>query len=130
MTRRVLVVEDNPANLHLMQYLLGSFGWEVVQAVDAERALERIEDGRFALILLDLHLPGMSGFELLTQLRRRLDLEEVPIAAVTALAMVGDREKVMAAGFDGYITKPIDPRKLRAAIESIRRLPRPGSGHS
>src|SRR6185369_15838596 len=103
----ILVIEDNPANMQLMVYLLNAFGHTPVEAIDGEAGLAEAHRQTPELILCDLQLPGMDGYEVVRQLRADPGLAAIPLVAVTAYAMVGDRDKVLAAGFNGYISKPI-----------------------
>jgi two-component system cell cycle response regulator len=108
MSARVLVIDDDPVNLDLMIYLLNAFGHTPLPAASAGRAMEIMHDKPVDLVLCDIQMPEVDGFEFL----RRLNEEKrhsVPVVGLTALAMVGDREKVLAAGFDGYMAKPIEP---------------------
>ena len=116
MNKRILVIEDNPVNLDLMDYALRAFGWQPVAAMRGEDGLAQARMQRPALVLCDIQMPGMDGYELARQFKADPDLARVPLIAVTAYAMVGDREKVMAAGFDGYLTKPIDPASLADTV--------------
>jgi CheY-like chemotaxis protein len=117
----ILVIEDNEDNIRLVDYVLRAHGYEprlATSGADGVRlALERRPD----LILLDIRMPRMDGYEVVAQLRQA-GLEGARIVAVTASAMVGDREKIAAAGFDGYIQKPIDPETFVAQVEQF--LPR------
>jgi two-component system cell cycle response regulator len=116
MCARVLVVDDDPVNLDLMVYLLNAFGHTALRAEGGAAALETILATDVDLVLCDIQMPGMDGFELLHRLgdgRRH----HPPIIGVTALAMVGDREKILAAGFDGYMTKPITPETFVPDVE-------------
>jgi len=117
MSRQILVVDDNPANLDLMLYLLRAFGHDAVGVSDGLAAYEAACDGSFALVLTDILMPGIDGYELATRLKSQAALAATPLIAVTALAMAGDRERIRAAGFDGYISKPIDPHTFVAQIE-------------
>jgi two-component system cell cycle response regulator len=119
MGANVLVIEDNPANLDLIGYLLGAFGHTVRGALSGEEGLKAAKAERPDLIICDLHLPGMTGYDIARELKSDQVLRSIPIVAVTALAMVGDRERVLAAGFDGYLSKPIDPEKF---VEQIDRF--------
>jgi CheY-like chemotaxis protein len=118
---QILVIEDNPASLELVTYLLQAFGHTVVAAADGETGLEIARDrahGRpVELIICDLQLPGLSGYEVLRQVKAEPTLAAIPVLAVTALAMVGDRDRVLAAGFDDYIAKPIQPETFVRDIE-------------
>lgn len=116
---RILVIEDNPENLALMGYLLRAFGHSVLTAEDGEAGLARAEaEPDIDLIVCDVHLPKLDGYAVARRLKAHPRLAAVPLVAVTALAMVGDREKVLAAGFDGYIPKPIAPREFAGQVQS------------
>jgi two-component system cell cycle sensor histidine kinase/response regulator CckA len=112
MAHVVLVVDDNPSNLKLACEVLGSGGYQVRGATCAESALASMADELPELVLLDLALPGMDGMELARTLKMDPRTRSIPVVAMTASAMKGDEEKARRAGFDGYITKPIDTRKL------------------
>lgn len=116
MAKRILIVDDNATNLKLVTYLVKANGYEVDTAVDAEAALQAIAAARPALILMDLQLPGIDGLELTRRLKADPATADIKIIAVTAYAMKGDQEKAVAAGCDGYVTKPIDTRALPALI--------------
>jgi CheY-like chemotaxis protein len=115
---RILVIEDNATNLELMTYLLRAFGHTTFAALDGEEGVEAAIRIRPDLILCDLALPKMDGFAVARRLKADAELSEIPLIAVTASAMVGDRDKVIATGFDGYITKPITPETFVAEVES------------
>lgn len=110
MGARILVAEDNQASLALMTYLLRAYGHEVSVAGDGEEALRAVAGTVPDMILMDIHMPKMDGFETVRLMRRDTRLARIPIIAVTAYAMVGDRERVLAGGFDGYLPKPIVPQ--------------------
>lgn len=116
MSTRVLVVEDNPANRDLISYLLRTFGYEVDCEDDGALGLESALSREYDLILADILMPNMDGYEFARQFRAKASNGKTPLIAVTALAMTGDREKILAAGFDGYISKPIDPQKFVGQI--------------
>lgn len=103
----ILVIEDNEQNLELVQFLLEEAGAEVRAAMDADAARVNLAEKAPDLILMDIQLPGTDGLTLVTELRARSDLGRVPIIALTAHAMRGDRERFLAGGCDGYIAKPI-----------------------
>ena len=107
---RILAIEDNPTNLELMAYLLRAFGYEVLEATDGEVGLAVARRERPDLIICDVQMPGVDGYEVARQLKSDPTLRMIPLLAITALAMVGDRDKVLAAGFDGYIAKPLTPQ--------------------
>ena len=120
-TDPILVIDDNPANLKLARLMLESEDYDVRTAVDAEAALALLEERswRPRAILMDLQLPGMDGLELTRRLKADPAFATIPIIAVTAYAMKGDREKAMAAGCDAYVTKPIDSDLLAATISTL-----------
>lgn len=116
---RVLVIEDNSANLELMVYLLRAFGHQPTAARDGRDGLDAAEIVTPDLILCDLHMPTMDGYAVARRLKADPRLRQVPLVAVTAYAMVGDRDKVLAAGFDGYIPKPITPETFVQQMEAF-----------
>jgi len=116
---RILIIEDNPANIELMSFLLGAYGHTPLSAADGPRGVAAARSERPDLIACDVNLPGMDGFAVLAALKTEPSLAGVPILAVTALAMAGDREKVLAAGFDGYVSKPIEPESFVAELEAF-----------
>ena len=118
---RILIVEDNLANLELMRYLLTAFGYLPVTAVDGEAGIEAVRLESPDLVICDIHLPKMDGYQVAQHLKSDPALREIPILAVTALAMVGDHDKVLKAGFNGYITKPIDPETFVTQIQAFLR---------
>ncbi len=120
---RILIIEDNPANVELMAFLLTAYGHTPVSAPDGARGIAAARAERPDLVACDVNLPGMNGFEVLASLKAEPRLAGVPVLAVTALAMAGDREKVLAAGFDGYISKPIEPESFVAELEAFLSAP-------
>jgi len=125
---RILIIEDNPANIELMSFLLSAYGHAPLSAADGPRGVAAARSERPDLIACDVNLPGMDGFAVLAELKGDPALAGVPILAVTALAMTGDREKVLAAGFDGYISKPIEPESFVAELEAfLTSTPAPAS---
>jgi two-component system cell cycle response regulator len=124
MRARILVVDDNPANLELMLYLLRAFGHEPHGESDGRSGLEAARTWKFAIVLTDILMPGMDGYEFARRFRTDSELSSTPLVAVTALAMPPDRERILQAGFDGCITKPIDPRRFVSQVESYL-LPAP-----
>jgi len=116
---RIVVIEDNGPNLELMTYLLEAHGHGVAGARDGEDGLAQVRREPPDAIVCDIHLPRMDGYEIARQLKSDSGLRKVPLIAVTALAMVGDREKVLAAGFDGYIAKPIEPEAFVSQVEAL-----------
>jgi len=113
----VLIVDDNATNLKLARLILSGEGYDVRTATDAEEALRVLEAFVPRLILMDIQLPGIDGLELTRRLKRDPRSSEIVIVALSAYAMKGDEEKALAAGCDGYITKPIEPDTL---LEQVR----------
>ena len=116
---RVLIVEDNPRNLKLVRDVLGHAGYETLEAPDAESGLALAREQRPDLVLMDINLPGMTGIEALAHLRADAGTAAIPVAALTAYAMKDDRARILAAGFDGYLSKPVDVRALPAQVEAL-----------
>lgn len=114
---QVLVVEDNPASLDLMVYLLKAFGHAPLSARDGLEGIEAARREHPDLILCDIQLPGADGVEVCHQLKKDPTLRDIPLVAVTAYAMVGDREKLLSQGFDGYLSKPMNPETF---IDQVR----------
>ncbi len=106
--KKILLVEDNPVNRRLAEFLLRSQGYQVRAATNAQEAFDTIKAERPDLILMDVQLPGMDGLEATRKLKAEPTTRDIPVVAVTSYAMKGDREKALAAGCSGYITKPID----------------------
>lgn len=117
--KRILVAEDRPSSRELICTVLESAGYEVLQAEDGEEALEKARQNAVDLIILDLQMPKLDGFGVLSSLRRDARWAATPILALTASAMQGDRERALEAGFSAYIPKPVDLRALRAEIERL-----------
>ena len=117
---KVLIVEDNPANLTLATFLLQSAGYMVVSATNAEAGVALAKTEQPDLILMDIQLPGMDGLEATALLKNDESTQAIPVIALTALAMKGDEERIMAAGCDGYIAKPLDYKEFLAKV--ARRL--------
>jgi CheY-like chemotaxis protein len=119
MTARILYIEDNDANMYLVTFLLNARGHEVIQAWDGAQGLERATAEHPDLILLDIQLPVMDGYETARRLRAEPQVAATPIIALTSYAMAGDREKALGAGCDGYIEKPINPDTFITSIEGF-----------
>ena len=115
----ILIVDDHPANLKLARVVLSGAGFEVRTVPDAEEALAILERFRPRLILMDLQLPGMDGFELTRRLKADPARRGIVIVALTAYAMKGDEEKARQAGCDGYLSKPIDTRTLPDVVKGF-----------
>jgi two-component system, cell cycle response regulator DivK len=117
MTARILIAEDHPASLELMRYLLEASGYSVLIAADGAAALEIARREPPDLVICDLQMPHIDGYEVLRQMRKSPALKQIPIIAVTAFSMVGDREMVLAAGFNDYHSKPIEPEVFVGQME-------------
>jgi len=118
MDARVLLVDDNRTNLDLMLYLLRAFGYEAASCSDGLSGLQAAKTGDFAIVLADILMPGIDGYEFARRFKADSKLTGTPLVAVTALVMTGDRDRVTKAGFDGYIPKPIDPERFVQQIEA------------
>lgn len=116
MSKQILIVEDNATNMELITYLLSSFGYRVRTARNGLTGLQMAQSGGDALILTDVLMPEMDGYELVRRIKQEPALQGTPVVAVTALAMSGDRERILSAGFDGYVAKPIDPQHFIAEV--------------
>lgn len=131
MPARVLLVEDHPASLELMSYLLRAFGHRVLTATTGEGGVDAARREQPDLVVCDVQLPGIDGLEVARRLKTDPTLARIPLVAVSAFAMVGDRERVLAARFDGYVPKPIDPEAFVPTLEAYlpsekRAAPRDG----
>ena len=116
-SQKILVVEDNQDNRELVVKVLKINGYKVIEAADGEEALEKTKTENPDLILMDLFIPKIDGYEVTRRLKSDRDLKHIPVIALTAHAMKGDMEVALAAGCDGYIPKPIDVRELPKQIE-------------
>ena len=120
--KKILIVEDNPTNLRLIRMVLINKGYSVLEATDGEEALLVAIEERPDLIVMDIQLPKMDGLEVTKRLRHTSYFRRVPIIALTASAMEGDREKIIAAGCDEYISKPVNTRRFPLLVaEMLRR---------
>jgi len=113
---QILVVEDNPMNMELAVDILETYGYEITPAEDGFKALERVKDTKFDLILLDMQLPGMDGPEVLEKLKADPATSAVPVVALTAHAMSGDAARFIESGCAGYISKPIDVHQFKSEV--------------
>jgi two-component system cell cycle response regulator DivK len=113
----ILYVEDNPDNRMLVRRILGSEGYTVHEAANATKALEMLETLRPDIILMDINMPEMDGYTLTARIRALPNMGTVPIVALTANVMKGDRERSLEAGCDGYIQKPIDIDTIATQVE-------------
>lgn len=119
MSKRILIIEDSEVNRRLMRDVLLYHGYEVMEASNGKEGIDITKSKRPDLILLDMQMPVMDGFEVLRVIRNNPDLRDIKIIAVTSFAMVGDRERILEAGADDYIAKPIDTRELPRRIMRI-----------
>jgi len=116
---KILLVEDNEMNRDMLSRRLVRRGYEVVSAVDGEQGVAMARSATPALILMDMSLPGLDGWEATRQLKAQPETRSIPVIALTAHAMAGDREKAIAAGCDDFDTKPIDLARLLEKIEAL-----------
>ena len=128
MNKTILIIEDNDQNLYLMRFLLEKHGFDVVDARDGREGIRQACVTLPAAILLDIQLPVMDGYAVAAELRRQPALRDTPIIAVTSYAMVGDRERVLAAGATAYIEKPVDPATFVDQVRQAAGLIPGGAG--
>ena len=127
MSKRILVVEDQEDNRQILRDLLTSAGFEVIEAADGETGLAAAAVHRPDLILMDIQLPGLDGYEATRRLKADAVLHTIPIIVVTSYALDGDPDKARAAGCDAYISKPYSPRQLLAKVREYLSSPAPMS---
>jgi two-component system, cell cycle response regulator DivK len=118
MSKRILVVEDQEDNRRILRDLLGSVGYQVLEAADGERGVTAAEAQRPDLILMDIQMPIVDGYEATRRIKANAALRSIPIIVVTSYALSGDEDKARAAGCDDYITKPYSPRQLLAKVNA------------
>lgn len=116
--KKILVVDDNQDNRELVVKILKSKGYQMIEAIDGEEALEKAIAEKPDLILMDISIPKLNGYEVTRRLKSRADFKDTPIIALTAHAMKGDREKTIKAGCDGYISKPFNIHELPDQIKT------------
>jgi len=114
--KKILIVEDTPLNMELCRDLLEVAGYTIYEAVDARQAIEQAKQERFDLILMDIQLPGMDGLSATRIIKGESINKDTPIVALTAYAMAGDKEKIEAAGCNGYLTKPINTKEFARSV--------------
>ena len=117
MSKRILIIEDQEDNRQIMHDLLAANGYESIEAITGEQGLELATREKPDLILMDIQLPEMDGYEVTRRIKAKRDLHHIPIIAVTSYALSGDDQKAFAAGCDGYVTKPVSPKMLLAKIK-------------
>lgn len=116
---KVLVVDDNPVSRELIREVLEAPGREILEAAHGQAALDVVRRSRPDLVLLDIQMPLLDGFEVLARIRQEPQLASVRVVALTAFAMRGDRQRALDAGFDDYITKPVDGAALRKHVRAL-----------
>ena len=121
MGEKILVIEDNEQNQYLVSFLLEKNGYQVIVAQDGLEGISKAKEEKPDLILVDIKLPVMDGYEVTRQLRDLSDFKNIPIIALTAYAMKGDEEKTLEAGCDGYIPKPIIPEEFIKLVNGYLR---------
>ena len=126
MKAKILVVDDNEQNLYLATFLLTTNGFEIVTAKDGKEALRQVVAERPDLILMDIELPEMDGYDVTRRVKVLSEFKDIPIIAVSSFAMVGDAEKAIVSGCSGYIEKPINPETFVAEVERFVRPTRSG----
>jgi two-component system, cell cycle response regulator DivK len=122
----VLIVEDNARNMTLVRDVLGHAGYRTIEASDGQQGVALARSHQPDLILMDIQLPGMDGVEALAQLREDASTAAIPVVALTAFAMRDDRERFLAAGFRGYLEKPLSVRELPGQVARLIGVPEPG----
>ena len=117
--KKALIAEDNPVNRELLRELLELRGFAVIEVADGMQALEQLGQSQPDILLLDLNMPILDGFETIKRIREDTRLASLPVLAVTAYAMRGDQEKILSRGFDGYLSKPISATELGRELERL-----------
>lgn len=119
MNEKILIVEDNEINMKLIKAILKTKGYILVEAKDGEEALQAVASERPDLVLMDIQIPKIDGLEVTRRIRGTKEISQTTIIALTAHAMEGDKEKILDAGCDGYIAKPIDTRSFPLEVEAF-----------
>jgi len=119
MKQKILIVEDDNQSLYMLTFLLESNQYEVIQSNNGYDGIAKAKDFKPDAIILDIQLPEMNGYEVTRELRKNEELKNIPVIVVTSFAMIGDKNKAMDAGADGYIEKPIDPETFISQMESF-----------
>jgi two-component system, cell cycle response regulator DivK len=117
--RKIVVAEDSAAGRELLRELIESWGYEVIEATDGREALQKIIETAPDLVLCDIQMPEQDGYAVIQSLRQNPRFAKLPVIALTAFAMRGDKEKALAAGFDGHQSKPVEFESLKAEIEKL-----------
>ena len=121
MSKRILIIEDQEDNRQIIHDVLSASGYESIEATTGEEGLAFAEREKPDLILMDIQLPGMDGYEVTRRIKANVALHHIPIIAVTSYALSGDDQKAFAAGCDGYVTKPVSPKVLLRKIKEYLR---------
>jgi two-component system cell cycle response regulator DivK len=124
MSKKILIAEDNPANMRLIRMVLREKGYKLLVATDGEEALAVAIEGKPDLIIMDIQLPKMDGLEVARRLRLAPQFRQTPIIALTASVVEGDREEIIAAGCDEYLSKPVSTRRFPQLVAEMLRLGR------
>jgi two-component system cell cycle response regulator DivK len=119
MSAIILYVEDNPQNMRLVRKMLNAAGYEMLEAMDGSSGLEMAQTRRPDLILMDINLPDIDGVQVTSMIKANPTLRHIPVIALTANAMFGDRERFLDAGCDGYLAKPVSRKELLETIETF-----------
>jgi len=117
--KKIVIVEDSAAGRELLRELIESWGYEVIEATDGREALQKIIETAPDLVLCDIQMPEQDGYAVIQSLRQNPRFTKLPVIALTAFAMRGDKEKTLAAGFDGHQSKPVEFEALKAEIERL-----------
>ena len=115
----ILYIEDNPQNMRLVRKMLKTGGYEMIEAIDGKTGLQKVRDERPNLILVDINLPDIDGMEVTARIKADTELQRIPVIALTANAMFGDRERFLEGGCDGYLAKPISRRELLSTVDQF-----------
>jgi CheY-like chemotaxis protein len=116
---KILIAEDNPVNLELLREILSSIECEIMEATDGQQALEKIAQTAPDIVLLDINMPVLDGLGVICKIREQSRYTHMPVVAITAYAMKDDRKRILAAGFSGYVAKPIDPITLLTELHKL-----------
>ncbi|MHB8067738.1 MAG: response regulator [Desulfobaccales bacterium] len=119
MAKKILIVEDNEVSRVLMKDILVYYGYEIIEAGEGAEGIEKAKEYRPDLILMDIQMPLMDGFQAVTQLKADPETRDIKIISITAFAMKGDRERILQAGSDEYMAKPIDTRELPKLVKRL-----------
>ncbi|SRR6266481_1741190 len=117
--KKILIAEDNPVNMELLREILAETHYQIIEAEDGHQALMKIEEFSPSLVLLDVNMPVMDGLAVIRNLRKNPRFSQLPAIALTAYAMKDDRDRIIAAGFDSYVSKPVDALALLQEIERL-----------